>query len=160
MHPNASILSIFIGICMILSAFIQLWIQGERLPMNPYPSVKFVTTGVYKFFAHPAYIGCSMISFGLSMYCQSESGFWLVSPILTLAWCALVHGYENEHLRKRFPTSSFRPMLDLPDDISNMCQLSDILSAYGLVLIPWLLLYQSIIFMGTSRHAISTYPTI
>ncbi|UJR14463.1 hypothetical protein I4U23_001460 [Adineta vaga] len=152
-----AILFSFFGSILMILAMLELWYKGHGLPMNAYPPPKLVTTGVYKLFPHPIYIGSSLICFGLSMYYQSKSGFWLVSPILTLAWLALVYGYENEDLKNRFPKLTWKTLLDLPDNVNVRCQFTDILSAYCLVLIPWLILYQLIIFIGPSAYSISTY---
>ena len=156
-HPFLAVLMIFIGLLLMSFAMTELWIQGHGLPMNAYPPPKFVSTGVYRLFSHPIYLGASALSLGLSMYYQSKSGFWLISPLLTLAWLALVYGYENEHLHRRFPHLKYHPLFHLPYDHPDLCEASDVFSAYALVLFPWLLLYQSIIFIGTPRCALSTY---
>ena len=156
-HSVFAVLMIAIGVFLMTFAMTELWMQGHGLPMNAYPPPKFVTTGVYRFFGHPIYLGASVLSFGLSMYYQSKSGFWFTSPVLTLAWLALVYGYENEHLHQRFPQMSYRPFFHLPSNRLDRSEMSDLLSAYCLVLIPWLILYQILIFIGTPRHALSTY---
>ncbi|CAF3663678.1 unnamed protein product [Rotaria sp. Silwood1] len=148
---------ILLGLILMFSAMLDLWIKGDGLPMNAYPPSKLVTTGLYNIFSHPIYIGSSIFSFGLSIYFQSKSGFWLMSPILTLSWLALVYGYENEDLRKRFPDIKWNPLLHLPENIKMKSQFKDIISAYCLVLIPWLIFYQMIIFIGTPLNSISTY---
>ncbi|CAF4752438.1 unnamed protein product [Rotaria sp. Silwood1] len=148
---------ILLGLILMFSAMLDLWIKGDGLPMNAYPPSILVTTGLYNIFSHPIYIGSSIFSFGLSIYFQSKSGFWLMSPILTLSWLALVYGYENEDLRKRFPDIKWNPLLHLPENIKMKSQFKDIISAYCLVLIPWLIFYQMIIFIGTPLNSISTY---
>jgi protein-S-isoprenylcysteine O-methyltransferase Ste14 len=158
--PTNSILAIIfilIGIILMILSMVELWIRGNGLPMNAYPPPKLVTTGVYQIFSHPIYIGASLLSFGLSIYYQSKSGFWLISPILTLSWLALVYGYENEDLKKRFPDSIWDPLINLPENNEIKCQLKDIISAYCLVLIPWLILYQIVIFVEIPFNSISTY---
>jgi len=152
-----AILFILFGIILMILAMLELWFKGHGLPMNAYPPPKLVTTGVYKIFSHPIYIGSSLLCSGISIYYQSKSGFWLVSPLLTLSWLALVYGYENEDLKRRFPEYTWNTLLNLPENVKMKCQLKDIISAYCLVLIPWLILYQSIIFIGPSSHSISTY---
>ena len=148
---------ILIGVLLMSLAMLDLWIKGNGLPMNAYPPPKLVTSGVYRIFSHPIYIGASMLSFALSVYYQSRSGFWLVSPVLTLSWLALVYGYENEDLKKRFPDSIWKPLIHIPENLPIIRQWDDILSAYCLVLIPWLVLYQMIIFIGPPTHSLSTY---
>ncbi len=158
--PTNSILEIIgmsFGIVLMILAMLELWIKGNGLPMNAYPPPKLVTTGVYQIVSHPIYIGASIFSYSLSIYCQSKSGFWLISPILTLAWLALVYGYENEDLKTRFPNSIWKTFLTIPENISIACEWKDILSAYCFVLIPWSILYQTVIFVGSPLHPISTY---
>ncbi|CAF3720815.1 unnamed protein product [Rotaria sordida] len=153
------ILFILFGIIFMFSAMLELWIKGHGLPMNAYPPPKLVTTGLYKIFSHPIYIGSSLFSFGISIYFQSKSGCWLISPILTLSWLALVYGYENDDLKKRFSDCKWNLLLNLPENIKIKSQLKDIISVYCLVLIPWLIFYQIIIFIGTPLNSISTYLT-
>lgn len=158
--PTDSILAfifIIFGIYLMVSAMLELWIEGNGLPMNAFPPPKLVTTGVYQIFPHPIYIGGSLLSFGLSIYFQSKSGFWLISPILTLSWLALVYGYENEDLKKRFPDHRWDLLINIPENSEIPCQFKDIISVYCLVLIPWLILYQLIIFIGVPQYSISTY---
>ncbi|CAF0741986.1 unnamed protein product [Adineta ricciae] len=156
-NPFVGTTFICLGFVLMITAMSDLWFKGHGLPMNAYPPPKLVTNGVYKLFSHPIYIGSSLTCFGLSITCQSKSGFWLVSPILTLAWLALVHGYENEDLQKRFPDVVWKRLVDLPENVNMKSQFNDIVSAYCLVLIPWLVLYQLVIFVGPSANCISTY---
>ena len=158
--PTSSIVAsvlVLLGTILISFAMLELWIKGNGLPMNAYPPPKLVTTGLYSIFSHPIYIGTSLLSFGMSIYFQSKSGCWLVSPILTLSWLALVYGYENEDLKKRFPEHSWNPLLNIPENVKMKCRWNDIISAYCLVFVPWLILYQCIIFIGIPSNAISTY---
>ena len=156
-YPALGLFLFVFGVFLMISAMIELWFVGNGLPMNAYPPPTFVNTGVYYFMAHPIYIGSSMISFGLSIYFESRSGFWLISTCLTLAWLALVHGYENENLQQRFPQINYHPFFHLPDDLDSSLELSDRISAYGLVLFPWLILYETIIFIGIPHDPLSTY---
>lgn len=148
---------ILIGSILMILAMMKLWFEGNGLPMNAYPPSNLVTTGIYQLFSHPIYIGSSLLSFGLAIYYQSSSGFWLISIILTLSWLALVYGYENDDLKKRFPNLKWNLLMNIPEDIDNQCEWKDIISIYCLVLIPWLILYQTIIFIGIPHYSISTY---
>ena len=146
-----------VGFILMVSAMLELWFKGDGLPMNAYPPTNLVVTGAYRIVSHPIYVGASFVSVGLSMLVQSKSGFWFVSPLLTLSWLALVHGFENADLRKRFPQGTWEPLLSIPKDLKERARWRDYLAVYVLVLIPWLLFYQIVIFIGPSEHALSTY---
>ena len=158
--PESTIAAFFltlVGLILMVSAMMDLWFKGDGLPMNAYPPRNLVVTGAYGIVSHPIYVGATLVSVGLSMLTQSKSGFWLVSPLLTLSWLALVIGFENEDLRKRFPHGTWQPLLSIPPNLKERARWQDYLAVYVLVLIPWLLLYQSVIFIGPCEHALSTY---
>ncbi|CAF1263740.1 unnamed protein product [Adineta steineri] len=153
-----SLLINFFGIILIVFAMLELWFQGDGLPMNAYPPSKLVMTGVYKIFSHPIYIGSSLICFGLSMYYESKSGFWFVSPLLTLSWISLVYGYENEDLKQRFRQEyTWKTLLNIPENVKMKCEYADIISIYCLVFLPWFIFYEILLFIGPPSYSISTY---
>ncbi|CAF4179190.1 unnamed protein product [Adineta steineri] len=153
-----SLLFNLFGIVLIIFAMLELWFKGDGLPMNAYPPSKLVMTGVYKIFSHPIYIGSSLICFGLSMYYESGSGFWFVSPLLTLSWISLVYGYENEDLKQRFRQEyTWKTLLNIPENVKMKCEYADIISIYCLVFLPWLIFYEILLFIGPPSYSVSTY---
>ena len=99
---------------LVLWAMISLSIFGKGLPMNAYPPPVFVTRGPYRLFHHPIYWGFGILMIGYFIYTGSASGLWLVSPLTILGMTALVMGYENIDLKRRFPGRIIKTVLDLP----------------------------------------------
>lgn len=157
--PNFPILSIgfsIVGFILIIGAMLNLWFKGQGLPMNGFPPKNYVSSGLYALFHHPIYVGAVFVSFGLSMYFQSASGFWLISPIFILLILAYVNGFENEIISKSFNHQTHRTFFDFPEKNEDKLSLKNRLLLYVWIFLPWFLIYQSFIFFGTSIDAIST----
>jgi len=109
------------GIMMVAGGLFMLWAMvvliqsGKGLPMNAYPPVRFVTNGPYRLFKHPIYWGFGILMVGCSIFTGSASGLWFVSPLTILGMIALVLGYEEIDLKRRFPDQIIKTMLDLPE---------------------------------------------
>ena len=116
---------IIAGGLLMLWAMIVLKHFGKGLPMNAYPPPLFVTSGPYRVFRHPIYWGFGLMMVGFFILIGSASGLWLVSPLTILGMCALVMGYENLDLKKRFPDQKIKTLLDLPEDSSEFPTLRD-----------------------------------
>ncbi len=144
------------GIFFVMSGIWHLWTFGRGLPMNAYPPERFVKRGIYAITKHPIYSGTVLISFGLSIVARSASGFWLVSPIFTLMIVAYIVGFENERTRSVFGDQDYRTFLSLPVPENIPPSVKDRISAYLLVFIPWVIVYEAFIFSGIPKDAIST----
>ncbi len=129
-----------VGACLILAGMWALWRHGKGLPMNAYPPPEFVQRGVYRYFAHPIYLGFGMLCFGVSVYVGSAAGFWLVSPLTAMGMAALVWGYERLDLRKRFPGAKRRFRFSIPPMEETAPAWYHRCSVYLLLLLPWALL--------------------
>ena len=102
--------------------------------------------------------GTSLLSVGVSLLTGSASGLWLVSPVLTLAWLALVYGFENADLRQRFPHRPVgKSLVSLPPATATPAPVAQQLRVAAVVFGPWLLLYETVIFLGPSRSPVSTF---
>lgn len=155
-HLGAYFLSIS-GLLLMLWAMLDLWFRGKGLPMNAYPPEKLVTRGAYYFFSHPIYVGASLMSFGLSLAFESKSGFWLISPILTLSWLALLWGFEKNDLKNRFKNVEHQSFFSLPKNNAESIDYKDIIATYFIIFLPWICLYELVIFIGTPTYSISTF---
>ena len=102
------------GILLISWGMISLMKFGDGLPMNAFPPSKFVKQGPYVFISNPIYVGFILLMIGFFIAIGSASGLWLVTPITTLGIIALVLGYENISLKKRFPNEKMTTYLDIP----------------------------------------------
>ena len=146
------------GALLMAWAMGSLWFRGGGLPMNAFPPVRFVASGLYGLLPHPIYVGASLLSVGVSLLAGSASGLWLVSPVLTLAWLALVYGFENADLRRRFPARpAVGSLFSLPPSTATFAPVAQRLRVASIVFGPWLLLYEAVIFLGPSRQPVSTF---
>ncbi len=141
-----------VGTLFLLLGMAHLWIYGGGLPMNAFPPPRYVARGIFQLLPHPIYTGFTMLCMGVSITLGSTSGLWLVTPIVALGCAALVLGYERHDLRERF--SSAPPRL-LPDDSPAAPSASDRLHCYLFVLLPWLVLYEALVALGTPPDAVS-----
>ena len=103
-----------IGIILIFSGMLHLWIFGKGLPMNAFPPENFVRKGIYSFLKHPIYAGSVLVCFGISVITRSSSGLWLVSPLFTIMIAAYLAGFENERTKILFGKQDYRTFLSLP----------------------------------------------
>lgn len=154
--PAIAIALMSLGLLMIFTAMYNLWKKGKGLPMNAFPPKNYVHSGLYYFFHHPIYIGAVFLSFGTSLYFQSSSGFWFISPLFILLIIAFVLGFENEVVQKSFQNAKHKTFFDFPEKNNTPTSWKDKCLIYVWIFIPWLLIYESFIFIGTPRDAIPT----
>jgi protein-S-isoprenylcysteine O-methyltransferase Ste14 len=155
-NPFCGYIILVTGAILVLSGMWHLWIFGKGLPMNAFPPERFVKKGIYSFTKHPIYSGTVLISFGFSIVYQSASGFWLVSPFFTLMIVAYIFGFENERTKTIFGIQDYTTFLSLPDDEELPVSFKERISAYLLVFIPWLIVYEAFIYAGIPEDAIPT----
>lgn len=103
MNSDIGLVLASVGIALIIWGMFALYFYGNGLPMNAYPPQHFVKKGPYQLFKHPIYWGFGLLVVGTSLFFNSSSGLWLVSPVTIMGMIALVWGYERQSLLKRFP---------------------------------------------------------
>lgn len=130
-----------LGAALALLAMRDLWVHGDGLPMNAHPPPRYVTRGTYRLFSHPIYTGFSLLCVGTSILTGSASGFWLVSPAVMLGCAALVIGYEQHGLRRRFG-----PVVRaiFPPSESSLPSFPDRLRCWLHVVLPWTVLWWAV----------------
>jgi len=141
--------------CVILLAgMLTLLLRGGGLPMNAFPPPRFVREGVYALIPHPIYGGFILLWGGLSLCFGWSAGLWLVTPTLALACAALVLGYEQPDLRRRFGAqiSASWPSTDSPTPPSFL----ERLRAWVVVLAPWLAVYGMLWYTGRPPDAVTS----
>lgn len=144
------------GLFVMFMAMWNLWRYGKGLPMNAYPPETFVTRGLYRYMAHPIYVGATLVVAGVAMLLQSPGGFWLATPVFALGCVALVTGFEKQHIQQTFGNPQFSAVIALPAATTEKPSLTDRISVYILVLLPWLLLYELKVFMGIPANPVDT----
>ena len=150
-----------LGALLMAWAMSSLWREGQGLPMNAYPPRQLVSGGLYRWLPHPIYVGASLLSVGVALLTHSSSGLWLVSPVLTLAWLALVYGFENADLQCRFPGRGRRPAgRRWPRAAALVAPFGQRVRVAVAVFGPWLLLYETVLWLGPSRQPVSTFLAV
>lgn len=144
------------GIALTVVAMATLWMRGGGLPASPYPPVRFVTTGPYRVLAHPIYVGTIIAALGAAVLAGSPAGLWVVTPVLAGAAAAWVLGFEGDLTKRHFGDHA-APLLHVAVESDAAPALSERLSAYVLVLLPWLVLYMAIEALGAPPDARSAY---
>jgi len=153
-------ITIAIGAIVIISGMFSLWHFGKGLPMNAFPPKHYVTKGAYTFCKNPIYLGAIILSFGISAFLHSSSGFWLISPMLLIMTFAYNVGFENERTEKNFGKQNFKPFLSLPANSDMLLSNKERISALFLAYVPWVLMYEAFIFLGIPKNAIPTNTVI
>jgi prolipoprotein diacylglyceryltransferase/membrane-associated phospholipid phosphatase len=146
-----------LGILLMLTGMLGLLVHGKGLPMNAFPPPQYVQRGIYHIFPHPIYVGFSFCCFGCAVFCQSASGFWLVAPIASLAGVALVLGFEKQELAERFGAAIQKPLIALPADEERKPSPAERISVFLLVLLPWVIVYELVVLLGTPPDAIDAF---
>ena len=155
--PEVGWIAVVFGLVLMVSGVWALKVYGNGLPMNPYPPKTYVSRGIFRFVAHPIYVGFSMLCVGASLVAESPSGLWLVSPVVVLGCVALVEGYERPDLETRFGRAVQKPLLSLPANDDCAPTFWDRLSVYLLVLLPWLILYEAVRLLGLPADSFNVY---
>jgi protein-S-isoprenylcysteine O-methyltransferase Ste14 len=155
-NPVTGYIVLSAGAIFIISGMFYIWFYGKGLPMNAFPPKKFVSNGIYAFTKHPIYSGAVLVSFGLSVITRSASGFWFVSPLFTLMIVAFVSGFENERTETIFGIKNYRTFLSLPADEKAYPKPKERISAFLVVFVPWLVVYEAFVFIGPQSDAFYT----
>ena len=151
--PGAGLALAVAGGMLMAAATRDLWVYGGGLPSSPFPPERYVTQGIYRFVAHPIYLGAVLVAFGVSLLAGSPAGIWIVSPTLAMAAAAFVIGFERDATRQRFATVA-TPLLRPPAARDGPPAAHERLSVYVLVFLPWLVLYQAVESLGVPHDAV------
>jgi protein-S-isoprenylcysteine O-methyltransferase Ste14 len=141
------------GLILMAAGCAALWRFGRGLPMSPFPPEKFVSQSVYRIVPHPIYVGWCLTVAGFFLALGSPGGFWIITPIVVLSCAAIVYGHELIGLDNRFGKNRKPPLVTIASAIDTAPALNDRISAYLLVFLPWLIAYETTVFVGIPRHA-------
>jgi protein-S-isoprenylcysteine O-methyltransferase Ste14 len=129
------------GTTLMLTAMVQLYVQGRGLPMSAFPPTDFVTGGAYGLVRHPMYLGAALLCFGSALLSGSSGGLYVVTPVFIAAMAAYVYGYENPRLAERFGAAlrEYHPLLSLPPATFLPVSWPRKAAVTLAVVVPWLL---------------------
>jgi prolipoprotein diacylglyceryltransferase/protein-S-isoprenylcysteine O-methyltransferase Ste14 len=144
------------GAALALAGVWTLRTQGGGWPMSPFPPTRLVNRGVYRIIADPIYVGAALVCLGATLAFHSGAGIFVVTPVFSLAMAAFVIGYERDATRRRFGAIS-TPLLRLPPATGERAGPWDRVACYLLVLLPWVVLYQAVEYLGVPSDARSAY---
>lgn len=144
-----------LGVLIVLLGVDSLWRRGGGLPMNAFPPPHYVSTGLYAFVPHPIYGGFVITCGGIALWARSPAGLWLVTPAAALGCAALVLGYELPDLNRRFGPARLSSWM--PADRPGSPTLLERLRVYFVVLLPWLVAYELIGYLGPAPDSCATY---
>lgn len=158
--PNSLGLGVVVasfGLVIMLTGMANLFLIGGGMPMNAYPPPRYVTEGIYRFMPHPIYFGFAVACAGISIVFQSPSGLWLISPLVAMGCASLVYGYENEAIAKHFGVTPAKGLISLAADDPRPPALSEKLSVFALVFLPWLIAYEAVVTLGIAPDSTVAY---
>ncbi|MGE9312683.1 prolipoprotein diacylglyceryl transferase family protein [Niabella sp. CJ426] len=155
--PVFSVPLILTGTFFIVYSMWTLWKKGKGLPMNAFPPEHYVTTGLYRYFHHPIYVGAVLLIFGVMLKFESSSGFWLVAPIFTSLTITYVAGYEREIISRAFKDQNHTTVFDLPQNDSKKAGVTTQLKVFAWIYIPWFILYELFLPVESSAGAINSF---
>jgi protein-S-isoprenylcysteine O-methyltransferase Ste14 len=144
------------GALLMMRGMFNLWIDGKGLPMNAYPPTKFVTKGAYQYFRHPIYVGFCLIAGGASIILGSPTGFYIVTPTISILCWALVFGFEKHDLEKRFMLTDHPVYFGFVKVESSTLSLKERAFAFLSAFLPWGILYSIVIHVGVLPSSFDT----
>jgi protein-S-isoprenylcysteine O-methyltransferase Ste14 len=145
-----------LGALLMTLGMASLWFVGGGLPMNAFPPPRYVSSGIYRLFSHPIYLGFSLVCIGTSIAAGSASGLWLVSTTVMLSSAALVLGYELPEMQARFGSAIPGQRFVTADDQSAPSYIERV-RCYLTVLLPWLSIYEAFVVIGVPPDAKTAY---
>lgn len=156
-NPVAGVVLAMAGVLLLSSGMVELIRHGHGFPMNAFPPERLVREGVYRWIRNPIYIGFGLVLLGVSLAVRSASGLWLVTPATWLAMGALVFGYEQHDLRRRFGQDALvKPLFSLPRADGSRPTPIERVATLTWTFIPWLAAYYAVQALGQPPDAFST----
>jgi protein-S-isoprenylcysteine O-methyltransferase Ste14 len=153
--PVAAAMVAMLSIVLIAAGMLALWRSGGGLPMNAFPPPRFVSSGIYALVPHPIYGGFVLLCGAVAVFTGSAAGLWLVTPAVALGCSALVLGYELPDLHRRFGAT--RASAWLPAARAGAPSMLERLRIYPVILLPWIVCFELISYLGPSPGHIATY---
>lgn len=157
--PFHGLLILLIGSIVMTKGMLDLYLDGQGLPMSVYPPKKYVTQGIYSWFPHPIYLGAALFAIGLSLLFQSSSGLYIVTPVLILMMISYVYGYEKQAMLKIFGNSinSHTLLFSLPTSSDKKPTLGKKTAISVQLIVPWLIIGYLIDYMQCSNTCVGAF---
>lgn len=145
-----------VGLGLALAGIQALLAHGLGLPPYIASPANYVDQWIYKIVPHPIYAGVALMSGGVSIMLHSSSGLWLVTPMITLAFAALVLGQERRELLARYGgLAPIRYVIPPPGLLPPRGRSR--IFAYTCMLLPWMFLYEAVVMLGEPPDVIRTH---
>ena len=145
-----------IGLGFVFSGIHALWAHGRGLPVYITRPANYVDQAIYRIVPHPIYAGVALVCGGVAIILHSSSGLWLVTPMVSLAFAALVIGHERRELRARFGDRVAIHYVIPPPGLQPPRGRSRIF-AYTCMMLPWMFLYEAVVMLGEPPDVIRTH---
>jgi len=91
-----------VGLALTVLSMKHLWTKGKGLPISHLPPQKFVSSGVYRLFRHPIYVGYTALFMGAAVLIGSFWSLTFATPLLICGWVGYALFYEEPVLLGRF----------------------------------------------------------
>jgi len=139
-----------LGALIIALSIADLRRFGRGWPMSPFPPAQRASRGMYGLMSDPIYVGSVILCGGAAVAFRSGAGVFITTPFLAMLCLAFVIGHERTATLERFVAPARPPFLHLPARSDEAPELSDRLSIYLLVLLPWWIAFEGVNALGAS----------
>ena len=145
------------GLLLMGWATLVLWVNGDGLPMSPFPPARYVLRGPYRVMRHPIYAGAVVAACGASLAAGSGSGLFLVTPFVAALAAAWVLGFEGSRTRERFGDTAPLPPVRLAAAADEPPTAGERVFAFTHLLLPWLVVYYAVEFLGAPSDGVEMW---
>ena len=158
--PGVALATILLGVLLMLRGMLDLRIHGHGLPMNAYPPKTLVTRGIYRWFAHPIYVGAVCVSLGSALWFRSSSGLHVVTPLLACMCLSLLLGHELPAMAARFADALHRhqPLFSLPAPSDQDPGWPTRLAMLIRIFLPWTVAVSLLDYTRGTHHILAMAP--
>jgi hypothetical protein len=147
---------LIVGFCFLTTSFLCFRSTEKELSVTESQEKNHIKKGIYTFIKYPYCAGTVFICYGLTVFLNLSSGFWLVSPLYTLMVATFIIGIENESLSVKYDYHNYKPYLSLPQFLDESPTFKDRLITYILAYIPFRIIYEAFIFAGPPSDSVCT----
>ena len=126
----------FLGCAAIAAGYRGLKRKGEDVPV------------IRKIFPHPIFTGICLITGGGAIFFKSSTALWMITPMVCLGFAAITLGQLSGG-----PTTPY--IIPMPGEAAPRGRSR--IFAYTCLLLPWMVLYEAVIFIGAPPDVFLTH---